>query len=211
MNHLRWMLFFFAFSAGTLCSAYDAIPNYPDNAAYRILAQPSRFSHSLLLGINPFGEGAKSVGYRLSYSLGMPAVDLGVQYVSAHWGSLVPHPSYHDEGSAPTLADGSLRNASDPWSLLIYEIGYSIRGRLYPFQDKDWIQYARVSLAYSQAKDKLNSIQVKPGLFGVETGLTYLFDPQFGMTPNLTYRFGMAEHIPFSLFQLGMSVSYFPK
>ena len=188
----------------------DPVQVYSENNAYRTVARPWRFNHQLHLGFNPSSGGSKSIAYRLAYSLGMDELDVGAQYLSTTWGGISPTPSVTDYATAPLNGAGVERLPSEPWSLLLYEIGYRVRGRLFPFQSKAWFQYGRVSLAYASAKERASGVSLHPVFYGAEAGLGYQISNQIFIAPTVSYRFGMAQHIPLSLLQAGLSLNYYP-
>ncbi len=227
---MKWNAFLFVliFMIGSADSfAEVTLPAmYKENAAYQKVARQYRFDHSILISANPLGDKSSGFGYRLGFSLGMTSFDLGIEYLKSAWGNLSSEISADDAANA--LSGGALdqpeselrrvRTSSDPWSLWIYELGFSVRGRLYPFAQKTWIQYARFSVGHTRLTDQVNELSFKGWLFGVEGGLSYLLAENVTLSPFLVYRFGFANRadlqalddnrLPLNNLQLGLGLTY---
>ncbi len=194
-----------ALAVSTPPSGITLAPFYKENTSYTILARPGRISHFVHIDLNPTSGFAKGAGYRFQYSLGMTQVDLGTQYLRGGLRNFSPEPSYTD-GSNSFLDQN--HSATSPWSLATAELGFSVRGRIFPYAERDWIQYARVSVGYGALKDETANSNYPGYIFGVEAGLQRAMNSRFSYAPYLAWRFGSLASVPLSSIVLGVGIGF---
>jgi hypothetical protein len=198
-----WAFLIMGFLSGIPTQAKIQPPSiYAENAAYQFLSETGRFYNQVNLDFSPQLLKRFGGSYRLIYGLGLTAVDLQLGYLSTNWRGVSTNISQSELaasqlGTIPSINPGAeltrARSEQDPWSRMLVEVGYGVRGRLSASGASRWIQSARASLGYAILRDQANSLQFSGVTLGVEAGVMAQMSQNLLFGPSLGYHFGWAH------------------
>ena len=143
------------------------------------------------------GLGA-TVGIARQWSI--VATDFRFHFGAAQFGSFFGPATFKDtsvntgnnELSDPNSEFNRPRSADDSWTMMTFEPGISVTGRMLPDKLPMWSQSARIGVGYARFQDQANSLPFTGMIVSTEADAIYNFSykSRYGVIAGLAYNWG---------------------